>query len=75
MEKHLVGRVISASIGPTNGDTIRRLGFRRGQGEAPGTMDENLEREILGKITKNISETCAGKIVVRTPPISATRYI
>jgi len=52
----------------TKGYIIRQLSARLGQDVTPGTMDESPEREILGKISEIISETCAEAITVRTPP-------
>jgi len=63
-EKRLVGHVISVSVGPAKGDTIGHLGVRLGQDETPGTMDESLGADILGKITESISKMWAEKIMV-----------
>ena len=63
-EMRLVGRVISVFVGPAKGNTIGSLGVRLGQDKTPGAMDESLGGDILGKITENISEMCAEKVMV-----------
>jgi len=56
IEKHLAGRVISVSVGPSKGDITEYLRLRLDEDETPDAMDESLEADILEKIPENMSE-------------------
>ena len=61
IEKHLVGRAVSLSVGPSKDDITTYLRSRLGEDETPDAMSESLEAEILEKIPKNMSEMCASQ--------------
>jgi len=56
IEKHLAGRVITASISPRKDDIRGYLRLRLDEDEIPGAMDEVLVRDIMEKIPENMSE-------------------
>ena len=56
IERCLAGRVTSLSVSPTRDDIVGFLRVRLSTDETPDAMDENLEAEILEKISGNISE-------------------
>ena len=56
IERRLVGRVVTVSVGPTKDDIITYLRVRLSEGETPDEMDARLEAEILERIPQNISE-------------------
>ena len=56
VENRLCGRVISASVCPSKNDIVEYLRLRLDEDETPDAMDENLEEDILEKITASMSE-------------------
>ena len=56
VEKRLVGRVMSISIGSNKDDIVGYLCARLHEDESPGAMDESLAAEILKKIPEKMSE-------------------
>jgi len=67
IERRLVGRVISISVGPTRADIIIYLRARLREDETPDAMDESLEEDILEKIPDNMSEMCVATIMQEIP--------
>ena len=67
IERCLAGRVASLSVSPTRDDIVGFLRVRLSADETPDAMDENLEEEILDKISGSISEMCAVAMTMRTP--------
>ena len=68
IEKRLAGQVASVSVGTAEGDIIRYILVRLGEDETPDAMDENLEADILRKVSRNISDMCVGATVLRIQP-------
>ena len=68
IEKLLVGRVISVSVGPSKNDIIEYLRLRLGEDETPEAMNESLEADILEKIPENMSEMYVGAMLLGIPP-------
>ena len=60
VEKGLVGRVISVSVGPSTKDIMEYLCLRLRKDETPDAMNESLETDILEKIPENMSEMYVG---------------
>jgi len=56
IEKHLAGRAINISVGPSKNDVTTYLHAKLSEDETPDAMDESLEADILEKIPENISE-------------------
>ena len=56
IERCLAGRVISLFVSPTRDDIVGFLRVRLSTDETPDAMDENLEGEIMEKISGSISE-------------------
>jgi len=56
IERCLAGWVTSVSVSPTRDDIVRFLRVKLSQDETPDAMNENLEAEILEKISGSISE-------------------
>ena len=56
VEKLLVGRVISARVGPSTDDIMEYLHLRLNEDEIPDAMDESLEADIVEKIPETMSE-------------------
>ena len=61
VEKRLVGRVMSISIGSNKDDIVGYLCARLHEDESPGAMDESLAAEILKKIPEKMSEMYVGQ--------------
>jgi len=68
IEKRLVRRVMSVSVGPSKDDIIGYLRVKLDEDETPEAMDESLESDILEKIPQNMSEMYVGAIVLEIPP-------
>jgi len=68
IEKRLVGRVISVSVGPNKDDIMEYLRLRLDEDETPDAMDETLKADILEKIPEKMSEMYVEAIIRGTRP-------
>jgi len=68
IEKRLVRRVISVSVGPSKNDIIGYLRVKLDEDETPEAMDESLESDILEKIPQRMSEMYVGAMALGIPP-------
>ena len=68
IERRLVGRVVTVSVGPTKDDIITYLRVRLSEDETPDEMDESLEAEILERIPQNISGMYVGATMLAVLP-------
>jgi len=74
IEKRLVGRVTSVSLGPSKGDIVEYLRVRL-EDVTPDAMEESLEAEILEKLLENMSDMYVGNNPGNpAPTLSANRY-
>ena len=75
IEKRLVGRAASVSLGPSKDDIVEYLRVRLEEDLTPDAMEESLEAEILEKIPENMSDMYVGNNPGNHGPIlSANRY-
>jgi len=75
IEKRLVGRAASVSLGPSKDDIVEYLRVRLEEDLTPDAMEESLEAEILEKIPENMSDMYVGNNPGNHAPIlSANRY-
>ena len=68
IEKRLVRRVTSLSVGPTRDDISRFLRARLDEDEMPEAMNESLKADILEKIPEIISEMWVAAMMLRIQP-------
>jgi len=74
IEKRLVRRVMSVSVGPSKDDIIGYLRVKLDEDETPEAMDESLVSDILEKIPQNMSEMYVVAIVLEIQPLFANGY-
>ena len=67
IEKRFTGQVTTLSVGPSKADIIIYLRARLSGDETPNAMDQNLEANMLERISENISDMCVGAMILRTP--------